>query len=346
MSDIDQSLHIFKYEALGNSYLILDPRCAGPALEQFKVPNHGILWPAPCLVRTLCDVSAGVGSNGLLFGPLPSSNNGRFGLLIINSDGTSAGFSGNGSRIFAQYLTDTGDARPGRTIEIEIAEMSDKRSHISNIANARLPAVPGRPIRVTAPHKPRFGANAVAASNQFIPLLEDNITNPLRYSLPVLVNIGNEVTGSSSAWANSVPVEIGNPHCVTFVSEPRHLPDPAALQIHSPSLRAIAFRDSRNPIFANGVNLQWAWAESRRVLRLAIYERGEGPTLASGSSACAAACAAYALRMVDAEVEVMMPGGRLTISLEGAPTDIEKVTLSGFARRILEGRVDVTSVRP
>lgn len=103
-------------------------------------------------------------------------------------------------------------------------------------------------------------------------------------------------------------------------------------------MRTISFRtDDAGTVFADGANLQWAWPESRTRLRLSIYERGEGPTLASGSSACAAACAAYALDLVEERLDVIMPGGTLAISVEGPRTSIKSVTLAGFATKTLDG---------
>jgi len=344
MPEADHSLHLFKYHALGNSYLILDPRRTGPALASFRAAESAV--PSAHLVRMLCDVTTGVGSNGLLFGPVFSSTKKRFGLSVINSDGTSAGFSGNGTRIFAQYLIDSGDAHFGQVIEIEIAQENSESRLASNVAAVLLPVDASQPIRVTAPHMPRFGAKAVAASAALIPASNKNLEKQLRYCLPALARLGSDITRLPTAWTTSVPVEIGNPHFVTFVSAAEELPDLEALRSHHPALKAIAFcNDSNAQIFANGVNLQWAWPESRAAIKLAVFERGEGPTMASGSSACAAACAAYALGLVDSEVEVRMPGGSLGISLRGTPDKITSVTLSGFASRILEGTVDLTALQ-
>ncbi|MGC1467259.1 MAG: hypothetical protein WA792_16180 [Pseudolabrys sp.] len=334
-------LRIFKYHALGNSYLILDPRRAGATADLFETSNCGEPRPTKNLVRMLCDMATGVGSNGLLFGPLPSSAGGEFGLFIINSDGTSAGFSGNGSRIFVQYLADAGDIHAGQAIKIVIPEENADGPVERNVAHARLVGESNGLIEVTAPHVPQFGAEAVAARAGLVrEMPEENSTQTLRYSCPALAEIGTKVTGSSSAWATSALVYIGNPHCVTFVSEAGDLPNLETLQAHDPALRAIAFRGrSAEPVFANGINLQWAWPESRKRLRLMIYERGEGPTPASGSSACAAASAAFALGLVDNDVDVVMPGGRLAIRVEGTPADVKSVTLSGFATQILDGEV-------
>jgi len=332
-------LRIVKYHALGNSYLVLDPRRAGPDLSRLKAVNSD--FPAESLVRMLCNPSIGIGSHGLLFGPLPSFKGSAFGLAIINSDGTAAGFSGNGTRIFAQYLLDAGDARLGETVQLEIAEPKDS-TIVKHVAPVVLPDRPAGAIKVTAPQTPRFGAEAVAARAGLTPETLTTGTHPPCYSLSALVSLGSELMGTPSAWASSIPVEIGNPHLVTLVRSASHLPDADGLRAHDAALRAIAFA-SRSPSasFPAGINLQWAWPESRKRLRLVIYERGEGPTPASGSSACAAACAAFARGLIDAEVEVVMPGGNLAVSLEGTPDKPKAVSLAGYAKRILEAVVDV-----
>src|SRR5262245_19065851 len=86
MSD---AVNFRKYHALGNSYLVVQQDLTA---EQ---------------VRILCDVRYGIGSDGVLFGPLPSST-ADFGLRIFNPDGSEAEKSGNGLRIFCRSLWDAG----------------------------------------------------------------------------------------------------------------------------------------------------------------------------------------------------------------------------------------------
>ena len=81
-----------KYHALGNDYLVLDPKDAQ------ELPDE------EAVVR-ICHRNFGLGSDGILFGPLPSEK-ADFGLRIINPDGSEAEKSGNGLRIFARYLYD------------------------------------------------------------------------------------------------------------------------------------------------------------------------------------------------------------------------------------------------
>ena len=88
------ALHFSKYQALGNAYLVLPVLPDGVAVEQVLVPY-------------LCDWRIGIGSDGVLLGPLPS-NVADFRLRIFNPDGGEAEKSGNGLRIFSRYLWDQG----------------------------------------------------------------------------------------------------------------------------------------------------------------------------------------------------------------------------------------------
>lgn len=83
-----------KYHALGNDYLVLDPADLADL-------------PSPAWIERVCHRNFGLGSDGILHGPLHSSK-AQFGLRIYNPDGSEAEKSGNGLRIFARYLFDCG----------------------------------------------------------------------------------------------------------------------------------------------------------------------------------------------------------------------------------------------
>ena len=85
-------MQFHKYHALGNDYLVLDPDVC---------PNE----PDSETIRKICHRNFGLGSDGILYGPLESSHS-DCGLKIFNPDGSEAEKSGNGLRIFARYLTD------------------------------------------------------------------------------------------------------------------------------------------------------------------------------------------------------------------------------------------------
>jgi len=90
---------LFKYQALGNSYLIFDPRRNPNAISPIESETD---W-----IRAICSHDYGIGPNGLLVGP-EKIEAGLFEFRIFNSDGSQAQLSGNGSRIFARYLLEAG----------------------------------------------------------------------------------------------------------------------------------------------------------------------------------------------------------------------------------------------
>ena len=81
-----------KYHALGNDYIVIDPKNLPSPLTAEQI-------------KTICHRNFGVGSDGILFGPLPTKK-AEFGLRIFNPDGSEAEKSGNGLRIFSRYLWD------------------------------------------------------------------------------------------------------------------------------------------------------------------------------------------------------------------------------------------------
>src|ERR1051326_6728529 len=87
-------MKFYKYHALGNDYLVLDPKSFAGALSPEKI-------------QRICHRNFGVGSDGILWGPLPSSK-AEFALRIFNPDGSEAEKSGNGLRIFSRWLYGVG----------------------------------------------------------------------------------------------------------------------------------------------------------------------------------------------------------------------------------------------
>jgi diaminopimelate epimerase len=97
------TIRFHKYHALGNDYLVLDPK----DWPEVRVP-------APEQIRKICHRHYGLGSDGILWGPFPAAAvtpavpATAFGLRIFNPDGSEAEKSGNGLRIFSRYLFDRG----------------------------------------------------------------------------------------------------------------------------------------------------------------------------------------------------------------------------------------------
>jgi diaminopimelate epimerase len=89
-------IEFVKYEALGNSYIVIDPA------------KNGLGEPDPKWISRLCSADWGIGSDGVLWGPVDLGDAQAPGLRIFNVDGSEAEKSGNGLRIFSRYLKDIG----------------------------------------------------------------------------------------------------------------------------------------------------------------------------------------------------------------------------------------------
>ncbi len=99
-------------------------------------------------------------------------------------------------------------------------------------------------------------------------------------------------------------LSLGNPHCVVFVS------DLEAIDAH-----ALGPKIERHAAFPARTNVQFAQVLGRELVRILIWERGAGYTLASGSSSCAVVAAAHRKGLAGRDVVVSMPDGRLEISI-------------------------------
>ncbi len=98
---------------------------------------------------------------------------------------------------------------------------------------------------------------------------------------------------------------IGNPHCVIWLE-----------QISKELVCQLGPFVENAEQFPNRINLQLMQVIDRNNIRIEIYERGAGYTLASGSSSCAAACVAYRLGLADSKMTVHMPGGNLDVEID------------------------------
>jgi diaminopimelate epimerase len=123
------------------------------------------------------------------------------------------------------------------------------------------------------------------------------VTGPARDVLREPVEVGGTRLEFSAAT-------LGNPHCVVLRDA-----------VSEEEARRLGPLLERDPRFPRRTNVQFARVEGRGRIRIEIWERGAGYTLASGSSACAAAAVAHRLRLCDARVEVAMPGGVLAVEL-------------------------------
>ena len=235
---------IAKSHALGNDYLVVDPKTLSRPLT-------------PERIREICHRNFGAGSDGIL--TLEKGQDADFGLRILNPDGSEAEKSGNGLRIFCRFLFDHGYTSKK---EFTVSTLGGK-------VTAKLD-VQGEEVR----------SITVDMGKAEIGPEED------------LEAGGRRFRGSA--------VSVGNPHFV--IVDPKLTRD---------DLLAYGARIENHPRFLNRTNLQFVTVVDRHTIRLLIWERGAGETLASGSSSCAAAAACLKRGLVESPVRALMPGGEL-----------------------------------
>ena len=266
-----------KYHALGNDYIVIRRAEIGNKLTSD-------------MVQLICHRNYGVGSDGILLGPLDSQSC-DFGLRIFNPDGSEAEKSGNGLRIFARSLWDEGfvSAKPF-TVETPGGPVSCEVS------------ADGRSVRVEM--------GEVSFNSTIIPVVGASRE---------VLNEELEIDGHNLRFCAAT---IGNPHCIVLSEHPTL----EETHRYGPLIET-------DPLFPNRTNVQFMQVIDRDNIRIEIWERGAGYTLASGSSSTAAAAVAYKLGLCEPGIMVHMPGGSLRIQFSNGFF----ATMTGPVTKICDG---------
>jgi len=121
-----------------------------------------------------------------------------------------------------------------------------------------------------------------------------------------------------------IPVSMGNPHAVVFTDDAQNAP-----------LTTVGAALEKHPAFPDGVNVEFVQVLSADKLRMRVWERGSGITMACGTGACASAAAAVhaGFCAADTDIEIMLDGGPLTVQISSE----DAVTMTGPAEMIYEG---------
>ena len=146
-------------------------------------------------------------------------------------------------------------------------------------------------------------------------------------SLPVLLEgevVDRTVPIAGGSYAVTC-VSMGNPHCVLFT-------DPDAVDIE-----ALGPKFENDPLFPERVNTEFVQLTGKNALKMRVWERGSGETMACGTGACAAAAAACACGLCDKneDIAVQLRGGTLTIRVG------ETVYMTGEAVLVFTGEVEL-----
>ena len=249
------------------------------------------------LAVVLTDRHVGVGGAGIIL--MFPSEVADVRMDLYNSDGTIGGAAGNAMRCVGKYLNDNGyTAKDDVTIETA-----------DGIRHVKL-------------HK-RNGIVVSATVDVGIAKLKASEI-PVRINKETVIDEPVRIDGTSY---RITCVNVGNPHCVTFVKNLDQL-----------DLEKIGPKFEYSPLFPERINTEFVKVINRKTLRMRVWERGNGETWACGTGACAAAVAAIENGYCDKEEEitVKVKGGELVIRYSE-----DGIHLTGTAVKICEGTVEI-----
>ncbi len=255
-------------------------------------------------LKALADRRFGVGADQILVIDKAARAGVDFGYRIFNGgSGDEVEQCGNGARCFVRYVRDKG--------------LSDKSTLVVETMNRRLQLHLQADGRVTVDMGPPDFEPAHAFFD--ITWLAPRATESGLPLWPVEIGEGRSV--------DLAVVSMGNPHAVQIVADVAAAP-----------VAAQGPRIEKHVRFAQGVNAGFMEIVSRSRIRLRVWERGAGETLACGTGACAAVAVGIRLGLLDAKVDVETHGGRLTIEwqAEQAP-----VLMTGPAETVFEGEIEL-----
>lgn len=250
-----------KSHGLGNDYIVLD---------QNKLSFN----LTPEITKLICHRNFGIGSDGILL--LTSIETDKFGLRILNPDGSEAEKSGNGLRIFSKYLYEYGYTNNNKF-------MIDT---LGGPVTSELEIDDGIVKYVTVE------MGTATFNSKEIPVDGDER------------EVVNEELRINGDMFNFTALSVGNPHCVIFSDD-----------LDVEYIKKVGPLIENNKLFPNRINVQIAKVTSSDSIDILIWERGAGYTLASGSSSCAVAAAAVKNSLTNNEVAINMPGGTLNINV-------------------------------
>jgi diaminopimelate epimerase len=244
----------------------------------------------------VCDRHFGIGGDGVIFA-LPGQEGTDYTMRIYNSDGSEPEMCGNGIRCLAKFIAD-----------LEGINEVNKTYRIHTLAGVI---------------SPQIEANGLVKVDMGEPLLTAaEIPTDLAKIGDKAIDLPLEVAGQT--WAVTC-VSMGNPHCITFVVDVDTIP-----------LAEIGPQFEHHPLFPQRTNTEFIQVVRSDYLKMRVWERGAGITLACGTGACASVVAGVLNNKCDRICTVELPGGCLQI--EWSLTN-NRVYMTGPAQKVFTGAI-------
>lgn len=242
------------------------------------------------------DRHKGIGGDGLVL--IGASAVGDFSMRIFNNDGSEARMCGNASRCIGKYLHDHG---------------------LTERTAIRLETLSG--IKVLHLHLGADGRTESVTVDMDVPAL----AVPTQMGTPDGSMTDGQVTATDGRTYTGTFVSMGNPHFVIFTTDVEQA-DIAAMG------RTLEFAD----IFPERCNIEFAEVRPDGSIRMRVWERGSGITMACGTGACATAVAAALTGRAERRSDIVMDGGTLHIEWNAADGH---VYMTGPATEVFTGTI-------
>jgi diaminopimelate epimerase len=245
----------------------------------------------------LCHRNFGIGGDGVIFALQPKdAATHDFAMRIYNSDGSEPEMCGNGIRCMAQFLKDLGE---------------EKESYqIDTLAGTIVPVM---------------NADGTITVDMGLPILEGaKVPTTLAANFEGDSVVEQDIKANGKSWKVSA-VSMGNPHAIIFVDD---LEADVELHTDGPALET-------HEVFPAKTNVEFVQVMAPDHLKMKVWERGAGPTLACGTGACALTVAAMRAGKIPREgpCRVTLPGGDLFIEWK----EDDKIYMTGPATFAFDG---------
>lgn len=251
--------------------------------------------------RQACDRNFGIGADGLML-VLPSRI-ANFRMQLINSDGSEAEMCGNGIRCFAKYVF---DRKMHTDVVMTVETLAGVKTIKLNTAGGKVQTAR---VDMGEPKLVRGEIPMKGAASERV------ISEPLKV-------LGKKI--------DITCVSMGNPHCVTYVDDVDNYP-----------VDKIGPEIENHPSFPKRTNVEFIQVINQQEIKMRVWERGCGETMACGTGACASAVASVLNDKVGRKVTVHLRGGDLLIEWLGD----NKVFMTGPAEEVYEGKVNAAEFK-
>ena len=260
--------------------------------------KESVANPSDVAVK-VSDRHTGIGSDGLVL-ILPSDSC-DFRMRMFNSDGSEAEMCGNASRCVGKYVYDNG---------------------LTHKTCVSLETKAG--VKVLNLHLGPDGKVNTVTVDMGEPVLTPRLV-PVVSNLPQVVGLPIQVLGTDYRFT---AVSMGNPHAVVFLDE----------SVENFPLEKVGPSFENHELFPHRTNTEFVNVIDRQTLRMRVWERGAGETMACGTGACATAVAAILNGLSERKVTVRLNGGDLLIEWDEVSNH---VFMTGGATTVFSGSIDV-----